>query len=352
MKKLTSILIGFVLFLIVIIFYLWSKLIWMSVLLLLIIDSFSTKIISKIIKKYFSIKLYTIVKYISIIILPVFIIIFTRTLLFDYYHVPSSSMEKSLFPDDYVVINKVKYGAKVPKHIENFPVFGKHLKMDTTKDEYFNLYRPLKGFSMYKREDIVVFKSVKNHNTFLVKRIVGIPSDTLKIVNSRVLINNKLLDANETYCYHYIDTTVTNNRIIKTLSNKEYDLLEESYKSTLAKYIKKRNSNSLTLLFPNSYLQEWTRDNYGEIIIPNKGMTILLNKNNINLYKDIIHKYEDKEIVINKDETLSYTFKNNYFFMLGDNRHNSHDSRFFGFVPESYIQGKVIYVFSKARFFD
>lgn len=352
MRKLTTLLIGIVLFLIIIVFYLWSKLIWISLLMLLIIDSFSTKIISNIIKKYFSVKFHTIVKYIYIIILPIFIIAFTRTLLFDYYYVPSSSMERTLFPGDYVIINKVKYGAKVPNHIENLSVFGKYLKTDTSKDEFYDLYRPLKGFSLYKLNNVVVFKSVENHNKFLVKRIIGMPSDTLKIVNSRILINNKLLDDKETYCYHYIDTTVTTNRIIKILSNKEYDLLEESYKRSLTKNIKKRDSNRLTLLFPNSYSQKWTRDNYGEIIIPSRGVNIPLNKNNIDLYKEIIRKYENKEIVINNDETISYTFKNNYYFVMGDNRHNSHDSRFFGFVPESYIQGKVIYIFSKSRIFD
>ena len=126
---------------------------------------------------------------------------------------------------------------------------------------------------------------------------------------------------------------------------KDYPFIKELKKNEFAP-----DSSGMSV-FPYSQDYPWSRDNYGPIWMPEAGKTIELNMTNLVLYERIITAHEgndlkvkDGEIYINGELVNSYTFKMNYYFMMGDNRHKSADSRSWGFVPEDHIVGKPILV--------
>ena len=247
-------------------------------------------------------------------------------------------MERTLLPNDYVLVNKFLYGAKVPNYSSDIPVIGNFLKTNGTKST--DLYKSLKAFKVYSREDVVVFKSTDNQAKFLVKRIIGLPSDTLQIKGTEVYANQIKLAEKGNYTYNYLADKNQAFETYANLSNNEYNGLTTEEKSKLQKV--NDSISSSYFIFPSAKQNKWTRDNYGPLIIPSKGQEIKISSANYPLYKTIIKNFEDGSFKLKKGEERNYTFKNNYFFMLGDNRHNSIDSRSYGFIPESYIQGNVI----------
>ena len=136
------------------------------------------------------------------------------------------------------------------------------------------------------------------------------------------------------------------------LTNKEADLISKSNILDSLKRTFNEIKSYNTSYFPNNIRFDWNEDNFGPIIIPKTNTTVELNKNNLPIYKKIIREYEKNELTldlngtirINNIETNSYTFKQDYYWMMGDNRYRSEDSRSWGFVPEDHIVGKPVFI--------
>jgi len=332
-----------IIFLVAMLFYLWIKIIWIALTIFIILDSIKTRILSKLLMRFFPNRFFTLLKYIYIMILPLVVLLFIRTFFFDIYYVPSSSMENAVFQNDYVIINKFLYGVKIPENFQDIPGIGFFFKTKINRKQGLE-FNSIYSFMDYKKEDIVVFKSVEN-DKFLIKRIIGMPGDTLIIKNAETLINSKRLQERPTYRYNYSVISGVGKTRTKNYANKELDTVDIN-NSKIVKIIDPALFSINSVIFPFEKQEDWTIDNYGPIVIPKKGMTIILNNENLSFYREVILNFEKKKFSF-EDSFIpySYTFKNDYFFVLGDNRHLSIDSRNFGFIPELNIMGRMSFSF-------
>ena len=307
-----------------------------------------------------------------------------RTFFIEAYVIPSGSMESTLLVGDYLFVSKVNYGPRIPMTPLSFPFAQNSMPLINIKS-YSDIikfpYWRLPGLSGVKRGDVVVFnfpmqadspfyRPIDKEDNYI-KRCQGIPGDTLSIVNTQVYVNHKAMpnppESQPSYIVH-TDGNPLNPQIISDLhifvasqiSQTDYEMLM-TRKSAVAL---KGYSNVKSVIdyfqpkgifnpeeFPHDPHLRWNVDNYGPVIIPKKGLTVTLDSLTFPIYRRAIQVYENNrleidgnDIVINGKKSKTYTFKQNYYWMMGDNRHNSEDSRFWGFVPEDHIVGKALFI--------
>ncbi len=296
-----------------------------------------------------------------------------RIFFIEIYSIPSGSMENTLLPGDKVLVNKLIIGPRMPKSPLEIPwinipfyLFNRaYAKYDTTGWNYHRL----RGINSIQRNDVIVFNFPNDEKTYFIKRCIGLPGDNLKITEGKTIINDILYKvpslSKRNYIFYFKDSGLFSELIdslkihsygIYKLSNGsstvislDYSELQEFKQITFIDSIKEINIcfDSIPRCFPFNKNIQWTIDNFGPLYIPKAGTTIQLNRKNYVLYQNILQKYEkikvntkDSTVYINQKKATTYTFKHNYFFMMGDNRHNSIDSRSWGFVPEELIVGK------------
>lgn len=301
-----------------------------------------------------------------------------RGLLFSAYAIPSGSMERSLLVGDYLFVSKISYGPRMPFTPVAVPFLESTLTKDSIKTYWDGVKLPyfrLPGLSEIKKGDVVVFNKPEEVDkpvdvrTLLIKRCQATPGDILTIINGQVFINGKAnpnAAAAQTSYEVTTDGREINPKILEELhieirqqlAENTFEMIVPTAKLTVLKSYSNVKSIKPVIMpkgefdlqvFPHNEKFKWNEDNFGPLVLPKKGMTVVLNDSTMILYKRAIEFYENNKVevkgntvFINQKKADHYVFKQNYYWMMGDNRHNSLDSRFWGYVPEDHVIGKAM----------
>ena len=383
----------------------WKSLGWLA-LLPVIIDAFTTKYINySWWRKYKDTKpaLYTLFSWIDAILFALVAVYFINLYIFQNYQIPSSSLEKTLRVGDFLYVSKMAYGARVPQtplsmplvqhtfpewlgggksyldtphwdykrlkgwtsphkgdiFVFNFPA-GDTVCLKMQNPDYYTLCHYYGKNLVHQRKDVfgdIVTRPVDRRENY-VKRCVGEPGDSLQIIDNVIYINGEREPEREGMQLNYLvrtDGHVFGAKYMDKLGISLADRIQidaHTWHFPLTKAMKaelEKNPHVLTIsiepeaqggaVYPLGHT-EWTRDNYGPIYIPRKGDRILITEDNYWLYKRIADAYEFKPIAIGE----VYEFAMDYYWAMGDNRHNSADSRYWGFVPEDHIVGRPVFI--------
>ena len=301
---------------------------------------------------------------------------------FEAYTIPTPSMEKSLLVGDFLFVSKLHYGPRTPKTPLQVPLTHQTI-WGTNTPSYSDAiqlesYR-LPGFSEVKRNDVVVFnyppeeEHPSDLRTNYIKRCIGVAGDSIAIRDMQVYINGQAVETPEKVQYKYLlmpktqlsqkffqDRNINLSDIISYQGGyiidatpelaaqiKALDIIEDAI---LLKDEAGKADPEVFPHVPSKY--NWNKDNFGPLYIPKEGATVAITPETLPFYEKAILRYEDNKnaevregkLFIDGNEVSSYTFKQNYYFMMGDNRHNSLDSRYWGFVPADHVVGKAVLI--------
>ena len=308
-----------------------------------------------------------------------------RSLIFGSYKIPTGSMEKDLMIGDFLIVSNLTYGPRTPMAVcvpfTQWCLPG--VKLPSTR---------LPGFRDVERNDIIVFNipweaKPISQKTNYIKRAVGVAGDTLEMRDKILYVNGEQEEYHEDLQRWYqitlkdrvrltnaklesvgagtigggdnyminppVQNVPDNTYIVNLTADVANEVRSWPEVDTLGYFIWDENQALSGYVNSNGNFSRAFKNNdhFSEIVVPFEGQEIELTQQNWFIYKDLIERYERNEVtnegnqfIINGERTNKYTVKQNYYFAMGDNRDNSEDSRFWGFVPKDHIIGKAFIV--------
>ncbi|WP_457126438.1 signal peptidase I [Mucilaginibacter sp. HD30] len=281
---------------------------------------------------------------VPILFMAVFIgCILVRVFFFEVYYIPSGSMENTLFEGDYVLVSKINYGPRIPSKISEIP----WLNFFSNGESVNPSERRLRGIGTISANDVLVFNNVHDADNYYVKRCIGLPGQSVSMRNNKICINGKEYAETENiknnfqivYDGENFSEAMRNAGIIYNEDWLSRNNTHKEISLTAMQKLKLQSIPSLKFLVDSSKNDSVT---FGPLWIPRKGSTIDFQGKNKLLYRNTIAQFESKRWVNNS--ARPYMFSKNYYFVLGDNRVASTDSRVWGLLPESYVVGKAVMV--------
>jgi signal peptidase I len=353
----------------------------------------------------------TIREWTEAIVFAVFAAAFIRMFLLEAYKIPTPSMEGSLLVGDFLFVSKAHYGIRTPMTIAMFPLLHNTIPI-IGGESYFEKpslpYFRLPALESIDRNEPIVFNWPVGDSVYLspsrsytafqvktsaeakrdvgnaplitrpidkkdhyIKRCIAIAGDSLEVRDRQVYINGAPVTNPTNLLFMYqvesqglnwskveeLGITVPPNKVVPYyLSVKQVEeLMKMDPNIRITPFDMSPYSSGL---FPHDpvHFGKWTVDHYGPIYIPKKGATVELKPETIALYRRVIDVYENNDYkeengqyIINGVPSATYTFKQDYYWAMGDNRHNSEDSRAWGFVPHDHIVGKPLFIWFSTK---